>query len=134
MHPFPLALNDQFDRSVGLHRMLGQTVAIVKATTAFLNLLTPEQRDDVQFPFSVQPSATAAHFKGGLGGNVTFTGELYGQSMWSNFPVSDVPRRHASSTRARASPATCSRWPGTPASAGTFGSSLAAAPCGPGRS
>jgi Protein of unknown function (DUF3500) len=72
--------------------MLGQTVAIVKATTAFLNLLTPEQRDDVQFPFSVQPSATAAHFKGGLGGNVTFTGELYGQSMWSNFPVSDVPR------------------------------------------
>jgi Protein of unknown function (DUF3500) len=72
--------------------MLGQTVSIVKATTAFLNLLTPEQRDEVQFPFCVQPTATAAHFKGGLGGNVTFTGELYGQSMWSNFPVSDVPR------------------------------------------
>lgn len=62
--------------------MLGQTLATAKATTAFLSLLTPEQRDEVQFRFSAQPTATAAHFKGGLGGNVTFTGELYGQSMW----------------------------------------------------
>jgi Protein of unknown function (DUF3500) len=46
----------------------------------------------VQFPLSPQPKATAAHFKGGMGGNITFTGELYSQSMWSNFPVSDVPR------------------------------------------
>jgi hypothetical protein len=72
--------------------VLGQTLAIVNATTALLGSLTPQQRDKVQFPFSVLPTATAAHFKGGLGGNVTFTGELYGQSMWSNFPVSDVPR------------------------------------------
>jgi Protein of unknown function (DUF3500) len=27
-----------------------------------------------------------------MGGNMTFTGEQYGQAMWSNFPVSDVPR------------------------------------------
>jgi len=71
---------------------LGQTHIIVQATKAFLGLLTPEQREQVQFTFSAQPSATAAHFKGGLGGNITFTGEQYGQAMWSNFPVSDVPR------------------------------------------
>jgi Protein of unknown function (DUF3500) len=69
-----------------------QTQAIVAATGAFLNALTPEQRDKVQFPFSSQLTATAAHFKGGMDGTMTFTGEQYGQAMWSNFPVSDVPR------------------------------------------
>jgi hypothetical protein len=72
--------------------MNSQTQAIVVTTRAFLDSLTQEQRDKVQFPFSAQPTATAAHFKGGMGGNMTFTGEQYGQAMWSNFPVSDVPR------------------------------------------
>lgn len=69
-----------------------QTRAIVDATAAFLNVLTSEQREKLQFSFARQPTATAAHFKGGMGGNMTFTGEQYGQAMWSNFPVSDVPR------------------------------------------
>ena len=69
-----------------------QTQAIVVATRTFLDALTSEQREKVQFPFSLQPTATAAHFKGGMGGNMIFTGEQYGQAMWSNFPVSDVPR------------------------------------------
>jgi hypothetical protein len=72
--------------------MNSQTQAIAIATTTFLNSLTPEQHEKVQFPLSSQLTATAAHFKGGMGGNMIFTGERYGQAMWSNFPVSDVPR------------------------------------------
>jgi hypothetical protein len=69
-----------------------QTQAIVAATMAFLNALGPEQREKVQFPFTRQPMATAAYFKGGLHGNMTFVGEQYGQAMWSDLPTSDVPR------------------------------------------
>ena len=72
--------------------MASQTQAIVAATTSFLNSLAPEQRGKVQFSFSRQPTAIATHFKEGMSGNVTFTGEQYGDAMWSNFPVSDVPR------------------------------------------
>jgi hypothetical protein len=69
-----------------------QTQAIVAATVTFLSALAPEQREKVQFPFTRQPMATAAHFRGGLHGNVTFVGEQYGQAIWSDLPVSDVPR------------------------------------------
>jgi hypothetical protein len=69
-----------------------QTEAIVTATTAFLNSLSAAQRDKVQFTFTPQKTATAARFKGGMGGRMTFVGEQYGQAVWSNFPVSDVPR------------------------------------------
>jgi hypothetical protein len=72
--------------------MTSQTQAIMSATNQFLAALSPDQRDKVQFAFSSQPAATAAHFKGGMGGNMVFTGEQYGDAMWSNFPVSDVPR------------------------------------------
>ena len=69
-----------------------QTQAIVRAAAAFLDTLNLEQRAAVQFPFTVQPKATAAHFKGGRFGNVDMVGEQYGRAMWSNYPVSDVPR------------------------------------------
>ncbi len=69
-----------------------QTQAIVAATTAFLNSLSAAQREKVQFTFTPQKTATAAKFKGGMGGRMTFVGEQYGQAVWSNFPVSDVPR------------------------------------------
>ena len=69
-----------------------QTQAIVAATVTFLSALAPEQREKVQFPFTRQPMATAAYFKGGVHGNVTFVGEQYGQAIWSDLPVSDVPR------------------------------------------
>lgn len=69
-----------------------QTQAIATATTAFLGMLSDEQRAAVQFPFSPQPRATAAHFRGGMRGDVDMVGEQYGRAMWSNFPVSDVPR------------------------------------------
>ncbi len=69
-----------------------QTKATVAAATAFLNTLSAEQRGKVQFAFAPQPAATAAKFKGGMGGRMTFLGEQYGQAVWSNFPVSDVAR------------------------------------------
>jgi hypothetical protein len=69
-----------------------QTMSAAAAATSFLALLKDEQRKTVHFPFVAQPLATAAHFKGGKRGDVLFTGEEYSHSMWSNFPVSDVPR------------------------------------------
>jgi hypothetical protein len=64
----------------------------VVATTVFLNSLSTDQREKVQFAFTVQKRATAAKFLGGINGQMTFVGEQYGQSVWSNFPVSDVLR------------------------------------------
>jgi hypothetical protein len=69
-----------------------RTKTIIAAATAFLNTLTSEQRAEAQFGFAPQPKATPAHFKGGMRGDVDMIGEQYGQAMWSNFPVSDVPR------------------------------------------
>lgn len=69
-----------------------QTQAIAAAATAFLATLSDQQRLEVQFPFAPQPKAIAAHFRGGMRGDVDMVGERYGQAMWSNFPVSDVPR------------------------------------------
>lgn len=112
-----------------------QTQSVVNAATAFINLLNPDQRKKVLFPFVAQKKATAANFQrtgasgkqpepgsnpatqrqqpqedtskrpadrgnrtGGPGGNPGmgsfggFVGEQYGQAVWSNFPVSDVPR------------------------------------------
>jgi hypothetical protein len=69
-----------------------QTQAVVTATTAFLNSLSADQRNKVQFPFAPQKIATAARFKGGMNGQMNFVGEQYGKAVWSNFPVSDVPR------------------------------------------
>ena len=119
-----------------------QTQAVVTATTAFLNSLSTEERQNVLFLFTPQQTATAATFKragmggsggpggppsmprdtagrgqgqapnrgpgggpggpgdgpsgprggGGKGGFAGFVGEQYGSAVWSNFPVSDVPR------------------------------------------
>ena len=46
----------------------------------------------MQILFPEERAAEAARFKGGLNGRMTFVGETFGQSIWSNFPVSDVPR------------------------------------------
>lgn len=94
-----------------------QTRAIVQATDAFLTSLDASRREKVQFPFTPQKIATMATFartggggrgpggregrgpggpgrQGGPGGGGMpgFVGERYGQAVWSNFPVSDVPR------------------------------------------
>ena len=69
-----------------------QTQALVTATSAFLQSLSAAQRRQVQFAFTVDAPVTAAKFKGGMNGQMTFVGEQHGQAVWSNFPVSDVPR------------------------------------------
>ena len=69
-----------------------RTRNVAAAATALVDLVDPALRGRMLFPFSRQPLATPAYFKGGLRGDVTFVGEHYGDAMWSNFPVSDVPR------------------------------------------
>ena len=69
-----------------------RTELIAEAAIMFLESLDDAQRAAVQFPFTPQPRATAVNFRGGLRGNVLFTGEQYSGTVWSNFPVSDVPR------------------------------------------
>ena len=100
-------------------RTEAQTKAVVEATKAFLDSLSPAQLEKVQFSFTPQKTATIARFArsggpggprgpddqagrgGGPGGRGRgpdngpgggFVGEQYGQAIWSNFPVSDVPR------------------------------------------
>jgi hypothetical protein len=69
-----------------------QTRAAVDAARAFLKTLSAAQQGKVQFPFAPQAKASAASFKGGKNGQMSFVGEQYGQAVWSNYPVSDVPR------------------------------------------
>ena len=62
------------------------TPAIVAAVNAFLATLDETQRTAVSFPYPTdQKTATAANF----GFRV---GEQFGDSVWSNYPVSDVIR------------------------------------------
>jgi Protein of unknown function (DUF3500) len=69
-----------------------QTQSAAAAALALLGALSQEQRATAQFPFTSQPKATAAHFKGGMHGAVDMIGEQYGRAVWSNYPVSDVLR------------------------------------------
>jgi hypothetical protein len=99
-----------------------QTETVVAAIRAFLNSLSTAQREKVQFPFTPRKTATAVKFsRSGMGGGPGgggphgvpggpddrregpgggpgmgpaggFVGEKYGEAVWSNYPVSDVPR------------------------------------------
>jgi hypothetical protein len=69
-----------------------QTKAAVDAVQAFLQTLGVEQGRKLQFDFAPQAKARSATFKGGKNGRANFVGEQYGQAVWSNYPVSDVPR------------------------------------------
>ena len=88
-----------------------QTRAVVESATRFLNSLSANQRQEVEFAFTPQKLGTSASFhrtpdggvaagapagtaKGGpgMGPPGGFVGERYGQAVWSNYPVSDVPR------------------------------------------
>jgi Protein of unknown function (DUF3500) len=69
-----------------------QSRAITAAATAFLTSLGAEQRAKVQFAFAHPKTATASRIPHGQGGRFFFEGEQYGAAMWSNYPVSDVPR------------------------------------------
>lgn len=89
-----LSLGRSVSGAVGDSMAETQTKAVVKATIAFLNTLSADQRQKVQFSFTVEKASKPAIFHGepGKGPADGFVGEQYGQSVWSNFPVSDVPR------------------------------------------
>lgn len=69
-----------------------QTQAVVAATAAFLQALSADQRARVEFPFERPPKATALRIPHGPDNRFAFEGEQYGRAVWSNYPVSDVPR------------------------------------------
>ncbi|GBQ57385.1 DUF3500 domain-containing protein [Komagataeibacter swingsii] len=92
-----------------------QTQAVTSAALSFLATFDATSRTKVQFPFVTQKSGMLARFRRsapdqpvrpvtdaqagaptargpGMGPPGGFIGERYGMSVWSNFPVSDVPR------------------------------------------
>jgi hypothetical protein len=123
-----VALAAHFTNAAGA--MNSRTQSVVDATNAFLQSLSADQKQKVQFAFTAQKTATAATFKRsgarppasadrrpsaspngsgqangsqgpsrglgqggpGFGPPDGFVGEKYGDAVWSNFPVSDVPR------------------------------------------
>ncbi|NHO53823.1 DUF3500 domain-containing protein [Acetobacter estunensis] len=94
---------------------INQTRIITESAKAFLETFTPQARPTVQFPFAAAKQGTLARFRRtgpgqpvvpvtddqpqtpvargpGMGPPGGFIGERYGKAVWSNFPVSDVPR------------------------------------------
>jgi hypothetical protein len=94
-----------------------QAQAIRTTASQFLQTLSPDHRTQVTYAFPTGESPVAARFarnggpgggprggggpgdRGGPGGGpgmglggFAFVGEKFGQAVWSNFPVSDVPR------------------------------------------
>lgn len=95
-----------------------QSEAIRTAASRFVQTLTSERQTRVLYPFPSKATPAIAKFTrqgdpgggpdrgpggpggpgggpggpGGGPGGFAFIGEKYGQSMWTNFPVSDVPR------------------------------------------
>lgn len=76
----------------GPHPGTVQTEAIVKTADAFLDLLDADLRAEIMFPYEFHEHAEPALFPHPRMPKFSFVGERYGESVWSNFPVSDVPR------------------------------------------
>jgi hypothetical protein len=69
-----------------------QTALVVQAATEFLDSLDETQRKQVWLAYRPGQAARPATFQGGKDGRMAFVGEQYGDAVWSNYPVSDVPR------------------------------------------
>lgn len=69
-----------------------QTASIVDAALAFLDLLEPDDTMQALMPYEFQEKAEPTCFPHPKMKNFSFVGEQYGQSVWTNFPISDVPR------------------------------------------
>jgi Protein of unknown function (DUF3500) len=75
----------------GIQQASAEGPNVVAAANAFLATLSDTQRGAVMFDYPIgQTTATAAQFTGSNGNN--FVGEQFGASVWSNYPISDVPR------------------------------------------
>lgn len=70
-----------------------QSEAIRTAASRLVRTLAPDRQARIIYPFPSHETPTMARFarEGGPGG-FAFVGEKYGESIWTNFPVSDVPR------------------------------------------
>lgn len=71
---------------------LAQTTAIVDAANAFLALLTAEQNAAITFNYTAAGTATPLYFGNQNGSTGTPSAEKFGDSVWTNFPVSIVDR------------------------------------------
>jgi hypothetical protein len=91
-----------------------QSETIRTAASRFVRTLAPERQARISYPFPSHETPAMARFtrEGGPGGpngpggsgaaggpggpggpgGFAFVGEKYGQALWTNFPVSDVPR------------------------------------------
>ena len=101
-----LAMGQSLLPDVRSARVSEQAEMIRAAALRFVHTLASERQTRVVFPFPTHETPTLAKFvrqggpggpggpagPGGPPGGFAFTGEKYGQSMWTNFPVSDVPR------------------------------------------
>lgn len=70
------------------------TQAVADAAAAFLATFADDQRSSVLLAFdpAATPEAPIFPRTGGGGGGGGFVGERFGEAVWSNYPVSDVPR------------------------------------------
>lgn len=73
---------------------LQKTAAVVAAAQSLLNLLSQESQDQVLMPYESFPKAWPMYIRNVRPGHEDFffVGEQYGKAVWSNFPISDVPR------------------------------------------
>ncbi|ETS75641.1 hypothetical protein PFICI_12585 [Pestalotiopsis fici W106-1] len=69
-----------------------QTAAITNAAQSLLALLDSTQHAKALLPYETLESAVPTYFPMPGRPSFNFVGEQYGQSVWSNFPVSDVLR------------------------------------------
>lgn len=69
-----------------------KTASIVDAALAFLDLLEPDGTRQALMPYIFRERAEPIYFPHPRMKDFSFVGEQYGQSVWTNFPISDVPR------------------------------------------
>lgn len=82
--PEPSPGTGSIDCSASQNDASAQTQAIVDAANAFVATFT--SAESVQFPFA-RPASSSAYV-----GSGNRLGEQYGSAIWSNYPVSDIPR------------------------------------------
>ncbi len=80
-----------FQSAAGQTQADATTNAVVAAANGFLATLSAAEQAKVKFPFVIT-KASALTIPNPNSPNFSFVGEQYGQSVWSNYPVSDVPR------------------------------------------
>lgn len=71
---------------------MAQTKTIVSLANELLDQLDQTHLEAILFPYASADKARPEYFPHPKRPEFNFVGERFGQSVWSNFPVSDVPR------------------------------------------